>query len=85
VCGARVQPMCDGSHKAINSQSAAPAAAAEAGSLDKSVVFRSVKFSVDDQKQYALCNCKQTATPPFCDGTHKQHWIQQAAASHTLN
>jgi CDGSH iron-sulfur domain-containing protein 3 len=30
-----------------------------------------VEFTVDETKEIALCMCKQTKTPPFCDGTHE--------------
>lgn len=59
--------MCDGAHKSINQ------------SADQSKpLFRSHKFQVDEEKEYGLCNCKQTSKAPFCDGTHKQQWIQDA-------
>lgn len=29
-----------------------------------------VKFTLDEPKTVALCLCKRTATPPFCDGSH---------------
>ncbi len=31
-----------------------------------------VAFEIDERKQVALCLCKHTATPPWCDGTHKK-------------
>ena len=58
------QPMCDGTHKTINQS--------------KATAFRSHKFQVSEEKQYSMCNCKQTLTAPFCDGSHKQQWIQDA-------
>jgi CDGSH-type Zn-finger protein len=30
-----------------------------------------VEFSVNEKKEVALCQCKQTKTPPFCDGTQQ--------------
>ncbi|HEV8327733.1 MAG TPA: CDGSH iron-sulfur domain-containing protein [Nitrospiraceae bacterium] len=30
-----------------------------------------VEFSVNEKNEVALCQCKQTKTPPFCDGTHQ--------------
>lgn len=68
TCGySNKQPMCDGSHKAVNQQ-------ADHGKPE----FRSHKFEVDEEKEYVLCNCKQTSSRPFCDGSHKQRWIQAA-------
>ena len=58
------QPMCDGSHKTVSS----------------STVFHSHKFQVDENKELMLCNCKQTNSRPFCDGSHKQQWIQDAVS-----
>ena len=59
--------MCDGAHKTVN----------QLAEADQSKpVFRSHKFQVDADKEYVLCNCKQTNRRPFCDGTHKQRWIQ---------
>jgi CDGSH-type Zn-finger protein len=31
----------------------------------------SVEFSVNDEKEVALCQWKQSKTPPFCDGTQQ--------------
>jgi hypothetical protein len=30
-----------------------------------------VEFSVNEKKEVALCQCKQTKTQPFCDGTQQ--------------
>jgi CDGSH-type Zn-finger protein len=30
-----------------------------------------VEFLVNDEKEVALCQRKQSKTPPFCDGTHQ--------------
>jgi len=29
-----------------------------------------LQFSVDESKKVALCRCKRTHNPPFCDGSH---------------
>ena len=34
--------------------------------------FRPHRFTVDETKEYYLCNCKQTDNRPFCDGAHKK-------------
>lgn len=33
--------------------------------------FTPKKFTAETSELVWLCNCKQTKTPPFCDGTHK--------------
>ena len=30
-----------------------------------------MEFTTTEKKQVALCQCKQTKNPPFCDGAHK--------------
>lgn len=37
-----------------------------------------VRFKVEKSGDYWLCNCKQTKNRPFCDGTHKEPYIQAA-------
>lgn len=54
------QPMCDGTHKNPYVQ----------------IKLKPVRFKVSEEKDYWLCNCKQTANRPFCDGTHKREDIQ---------
>ncbi|MGP8153674.1 MAG: CDGSH iron-sulfur domain-containing protein [Smithella sp.] len=29
-----------------------------------------VEFKLSQTKNVALCGCKQTKNPPYCDGTH---------------
>lgn len=29
-----------------------------------------MEFVMTEQKKVALCQCKYTGNPPFCDGTH---------------
>lgn len=31
-----------------------------------------VQFTLDQPKRVALCQCKHTGKPPFCDGTHQR-------------
>lgn len=33
--------------------------------------FSPLKFEIAEKQQVALCRCKHTHNPPFCDGTHK--------------
>ena len=33
--------------------------------------MRSLKFEVTEPSTVWLCGCKQTKTPPYCDGNHK--------------
>jgi len=56
------QPLCDGTHRSPFLQ----------------IKLHPVKFTVTEDKEYWLCNCKQTANRPFCDGTHKREDIQAA-------
>lgn len=32
---------------------------------------RPVSFNVDESGYYKLCNCKNSANAPFCNGTHR--------------
>lgn len=32
--------------------------------------YRSIKIQFDKEEEVWLCRCKQTKTPPYCDGTH---------------
>jgi len=34
--------------------------------------FRPHRFTVEETKEYYMCNCKQTDNRPFCDGAHKK-------------
>lgn len=34
--------------------------------------YRSLKITFEKEQDVWLCNCKQTTTPPFCDGSHKK-------------
>jgi CDGSH-type Zn-finger protein len=34
--------------------------------------FKSLRFTVDEDKEVWLCRCKQTKNPPYCDGSHKK-------------
>ena len=31
----------------------------------------SLKVTFEEEKEVWLCQCKQTKTPPFCDGSHR--------------
>ena len=33
--------------------------------------FEPMAFTLEATKRVALCNCKRTGNPPFCDGSHK--------------
>ncbi len=36
----------------------------------KTTDFKPHFFTVEEKKKIALCMCKHTGNPPFCDGTH---------------
>jgi len=62
------QPLCDGTHRQINIQN-------EGLEID-SVPFEPFKPLLyvaeeeGDEVWFETCQCKQSATPPFCDGAH---------------
>ena len=31
-----------------------------------------LEFEIDEKRLRSYCTCKQTKTPPFCDGYHKE-------------
>ncbi|OBS76956.1 hypothetical protein A6R68_16608 [Neotoma lepida] len=37
-----------------------------------------LKFKVQETRTVALCTCKATQRPPYCDGTHKSEQVQKA-------
>jgi CDGSH-type Zn-finger protein len=36
----------------------------------KTTEFRPHIFKIEEQKNAAVCMCKHTQNPPFCDGSH---------------
>lgn len=36
----------------------------------KTLGFAPKRFELAEKKKVALCGCKQTKNPPYCDGTH---------------
>lgn len=32
--------------------------------------FLPLLFEINEKKNVAICNCKHTANPPYCDGVH---------------
>ncbi|NER82355.1 MAG: CDGSH iron-sulfur domain-containing protein, partial [Leptolyngbya sp. SIO1D8] len=32
--------------------------------------FKPLKFTIEEKKTVAVCQCKQTGNAPFCDGSH---------------
>ncbi|KJE91133.1 zinc finger CDGSH-type domain-containing protein [Capsaspora owczarzaki ATCC 30864] len=59
TCGhSNKQPLCDGIHKKFNEQ------------LPEEHRRKSLKFVPAQAETLWLCGCKQTATPPYCDGSH---------------
>jgi CDGSH-type Zn-finger protein len=36
----------------------------------KSLAFAPKKIELTEKKKVALCGCRQTKNPPYCDGSH---------------
>jgi len=36
----------------------------------KGTDFTPLEFKIESKKEVAICNCKHTKTPPYCDGAH---------------
>jgi centrin-1 len=57
ACGmSKTQPFCDGSHAAYNKEF--------------SCEFQPIKYVAEETRTVWFCGCKQTSSPPMCDGTH---------------
>lgn len=37
-----------------------------------------LRFKLEEAKEAWLCGCKYTKNPPYCDGTHKEDFVQKA-------
>jgi CDGSH-type Zn-finger protein len=37
----------------------------------KGIGLTPIEFSLTEEKEVALCQCKQTKNQPFCEGTHE--------------
>lgn len=65
TCGlSSKQPFCDGTHKTT-----APDPTQPIGEGNQPL-FKSLKYTAEEDGQVWLCQCKHTKNPPFCDGTH---------------
>lgn len=74
TCGlSEKQPLCDGMHKCVEM------IMNEQGEMV--LPFRSLKFQSDTEKEVWLCQCKQTSTPPYCDGTHLRVGSQESVVA----
>uniref|UniRef100_A0A8I6ATZ3 CDGSH iron sulfur domain 3 n=1 Tax=Rattus norvegicus TaxID=10116 RepID=A0A8I6ATZ3_RAT len=43
-----------------------------------------LKFKAEETRTVALCTCKATRRPPYCDGTHKSEQVQKAEVGSPL-
>ncbi|XP_023573860.1 CDGSH iron-sulfur domain-containing protein 3, mitochondrial isoform X2 [Octodon degus] len=43
-----------------------------------------LKFKAQETRTVALCTCKATKRPPYCDGTHKSEQVQKAEVGTSL-
>lgn len=65
MCGlSEKQPFCDGRHKTTAPDPSQPI------SETNQPLFKSLKFTAEEDTEVWLCQCKHTKSPPFCDGTH---------------
>ncbi len=58
--------LCDGEHKKL--------AYEENG--ETIMPFRSLKYQPEQDETVWFCQCKQTKTPPFCDGSHNAEEVK---------
>ena len=38
--------------------------------------MRPVRLTAEETVEVYFCGCKQTSTPPYCDGTHMSEAVQ---------
>ncbi|XP_010340123.1 CDGSH iron-sulfur domain-containing protein 3, mitochondrial isoform X2 [Saimiri boliviensis] len=43
-----------------------------------------LKFKAQETRTVALCTCKATQRPPYCDGTHRSERVQKAEVGSPL-
>lgn len=43
-----------------------------------------LKFKARETRMVALCTCKATQKPPYCDGTHRSERVQKAEVGSPL-
>nr|KAF6416446.1 MLLT6, PHD finger containing [Molossus molossus] len=43
-----------------------------------------LKFKAQETRTVALCTCKATQKPPYCDGTHRSERVQKAEVGSPL-
>lgn len=82
LCGrSKSQPMCDGTHKFKELRIKLKYnRCIKFFNCYSQIIFRPIKFEVEETKDYWLCNCKQTVNRPFCDGTHKTKEVQDGSS-----
>jgi CDGSH-type Zn-finger protein len=65
TCGlSQKQPFCDGVHKKI---------AHTIDEHDEPILpYKSIKVEFEKEEEVWFCQCKQTKTPHYCDGSHNK-------------
>ena len=46
--------------------------------------MRPVRLTAEETVEVYFCGCKQTSTPPYCDGTHMSEAVQNCELGECL-
>ena len=47
--------------------------------------MRPVRLTAEETVEVYFCGCKQTSTPPYCDGTHTSEAVQNCELGECLS